>query len=466
MEPVHFESLYHDNFRQEEIKRLMGFVKQGNSCSIISFPGVGRSNLLRSIAYNRSIRLRHLNDRQKWFHFVIVDFSEIKRRPLIDATKFIFLCLTDSLRERRMQELYKKVNNIFKESVGLNDEMILFQGLKKAIDFLAIEKELNIVFLFDRFEEYVPSLTENFFSNLKALRNRAKYRFSVVFSLKRPLDEVLEPTLFSEFYEFLIEHDIYLNLYDKIGTDFRISYLERVSGKKIDPGILKKIIELTGGHGKLTRLALEAIMAINSTSEESRATSKVTGTGSPDGGLRIKDFLLQQKSIIGALFEIWNFLTPSEQNFIKGDSLLESKESPYKNDTYLEKIGLIKNGKITILLFEEYIRSNEVPNRMVRDETIIFNENTNEIKKGENVLSDQLTASEYKLLKFLILNKDKVLEKEEIINAVWKETKTTFGVTDQALDQLVFRLRKKIEVDPNNPIHIQTIKGRGIRFTP
>lgn len=449
---THFESLYPDNFRQEEIGKLIDYTKTGNSCSIISFPGVGRSNLLRAIAYNRSIRLHHLGERQKWFHFVIVNFSEIKKRPLPDVIKFVLLCLTDSLRERKMIEEYGKVNSILKESVEFNDELILFQGLKKAIDFLAIEKELNIVFLFDRFEEYVSNLTENFFSNLKVLRNRAKYRFSVVFSLGRPLEDLLEPSLFSEFYEFLIERDIYLNLYDKAGTDFRISYFERVSGKKINTEILKKLIELTGGHGKLTRIALESTIALN-----------------PND---IAKKLLEQKNILGALFEIWNFLTPFEQKNIQNVILNEMKNPDpsvaslsQDDNRFLEKIGLIKHGKITISLFKEYLT-------LLRQdfggasETIVFNENTNEIKKGENVLSNQLTASEYKLLKFLILNKDRVLEKEEIINAVWKETKTTLGVTDQALDQLVFRLRKKIESDPNNPIHIQTIKGRGIKFTP
>ena len=61
------------------------------------------------------------------------------------------------------------------------------------------------------------------------------------------------------------------------------------------------------------------------------------------------------------------------------------------------------------------------------------------------VLSDQLTSSEFRLLKFFLENQNKVLGREEIINAVWKDTKSQEGVTDQALDQLIFRLRKKIE---------------------
>jgi two-component system response regulator MtrA len=64
----------------------------------------------------------------------------------------------------------------------------------------------------------------------------------------------------------------------------------------------------------------------------------------------------------------------------------------------------------------------------------------------------------------MLENKGRVLEKEEIINAVWKEAKTTLGVTDQALDQLIFRLRKKIEENPNTPQYLQTVKGRGFKF--
>ncbi|OGH14799.1 MAG: hypothetical protein A2687_00990 [Candidatus Levybacteria bacterium RIFCSPHIGHO2_01_FULL_38_26] len=66
----------------------------------------------------------------------------------------------------------------------------------------------------------------------------------------------------------------------------------------------------------------------------------------------------------------------------------------------------------------------------------------------------------------MVQNPNKIIEREEIINIVWANTKSTAGVTDQALDQLIFRVRKKIEDDPNNPEHLQTVKGRGFRFLP
>src|SRR5438128_1057145 len=83
-----------------------------------------------------------------------------------------------------------------KENLAMQDDLVLFQGLKHTIDYLAIDQQLTIVFLFDRFEDYVPTVTSEFFSNLRVLRNRAKYRFSAVFSLNKPLEDLVEPALF------------------------------------------------------------------------------------------------------------------------------------------------------------------------------------------------------------------------------------------------------------------------------
>lgn len=426
-EPTHFESLYPADSRFEEIEKLLSLIKEGNSAQLIGLPGAGKSNVLGFLAYNRDIRIKHLGENQKWFHFVSFNFSEIRDRNLSDAWKFIFLGLIESLKERKSQD-FEKVDSIFKNLASLNDELILFQGLKSAIDYLCIEKELTIVFLMDRFEEYAKMTDSSFFANLRTLRNRAKYRFSIIFPLSRPIENIIDEGTVSDFHEFLIGHEVYLRLKDEAGLSFRISYLEKVSDKKIEENIKEKIINLTGGHGKLTRLCLENYLS------EGNDTSEL---------------FLEQKNIKGALFELLNFLTPLELKDIKTKN---------QND-FLEKLGLTKNYSLTIPLFEEFISKNTTFH-----EKILLSDSSSEILKGNISISDQLSSSEFKLLKFLLQNKDRIIEKEEIINAVWSDSKTQAGVTDQALDQIVYRLRKKIEEDPNNPIHIQTIKGRGIKF--
>ncbi len=444
MEPEHLESLYPDNARQKEIDQILSYVKDGQSCQLISMPGAGRGNLLNFLAYNRTLRVAHLGEEGYLkYHFVLANFSEVKNRPLLDVMKFLFLELSSSLHERRREEEFAVVDAMFKEALSYNDELVLFQGLKKAIDYLTLEKDITVVFLLERFETYVPLVTQDFFNNLRSIRNRAKYKFSVVFSVTRPLEEILEPTILADFYEFVIDHHIYISLLDKPGIDFRVTYLEKLTGKKISVDTIKTILELTSGHGKLTRLALEIASSTSSSRNDVN-----------------EQYLLSHKTIRGALFEIWNFLSPDEQN----DVFAAVKGQPVTN-AFLEKIHILNNGKVSILLLETFIKEN-LTQEVQEEQHISYNADTNVISKGHQTLSNVLTSSEFKLLRFLIEHQENIIDREQLIQAVWTDSKSMAGVSDQAVDQLIFRLRKKIEDDPNNPIHIQTVKGRGIKFSP
>ena len=440
MEQDHFEALYPDTARSTEINELLSFIHKGSSCQLLGIPGVSRSTLLGLLAHNKPLRKRHLGVKQKELHFVMANFSEIRKRPLLDAMKFLFLSLADSLRERGMTDDYRRVNEIFKESLAFSDELVLFQGLKEAIDYLALERKLTIVFMFDRFEEYIPTVTSEFFTNLRTLRNRAKYHFSIIFSLNRPLESILEPSLLADYYEFVAGNLVFVRLYDKQATDFRISYIEQITGKQISKPVLKEILRLTGGHGKLTKLAVEAVLAHGEKKESS--------------------FFLDRKSIQTALLEIWNALSPAEQA-----DLLAEKFEDEDIVAYFEQTGLLKDKTSGIPLFREFILDRfTVP--QIEKQHISFDQHTNTIKKGNVTLSDQLTSSEFRLLKYLLQNHGKVVEREELINIVWQDNKSVAGITDQAVDQLIFRVRRKIEEDPNKPIHLETIKGRGFRFAP
>ena len=235
---------------------------------------------------------------------------------------------------------------------------------------------------------------------------------------------------------------------------FRIKFLQEKSNKKISEGELNSILILTAGHGKLTRLSIEAYL-----SEDHLPTEDLAKVGEAmQQSNNLVNFILSKNKVQSLLLEIWRCLTPSEQKYLR------TFDEEYKS-IYLEQINLISNNKISIPLFEEFIKKQTENLLKESGEKILFDKNTMELKKGEIILSDQLTSSEFKLLKFFIENEEKVLTRDDVINAVWKDLSSTAGVSEQALDQLIFRLRKKIEENPNSPGHIQTIKGRGFKFT-
>jgi len=71
-----------------------------------------------------------------------------------------------------------------------------------------------------------------------------------------------------------------------------------------------------------------------------------------------------------------------------------------------------------------------------------------------------LKAMEYKLLTYLVKNKNRTITKDEIFRNVWEEIITT----DNTLNVHIRYLREKIEEDANNPVYIKTIWGTGYIF--
>lgn len=79
-------------------------------------------------------------------------------------------------------------------------------------------------------------------------------------------------------------------------------------------------------------------------------------------------------------------------------------------------------------------------------------------KKGMAV---KLTATEYALLSILARNEGKVLTHHYLLHQVWGPGAQQ---ESQYLRVFIAQLRKKIEMDPNRPVHIITESGVGYRF--
>ena len=435
----HFVAQFPEDTHHESIEKLVHYLREGSSCQLIGIPGIGRSTTLGLLVYNRKVREKQLADLQQKMHLVFVDFAEIRNRSLFDVMKYLFLNLTESLRERKMLEENKAVGDIFREHLKFQDELVLFQGFKEAIDYMALERKLSIVFLFSRFEEYIPTVTAEFFTNMRILRSRATYQFSIVFSVTRPLEDILDPALLSDYYDFIAGKTIFLPLYDKTSSEFWLTHIEKITGKTLPKEIVAEVIKLTGGHANLTKLALEALFG-NLTQIEDLTT-----------------FLLHQKTIRSALRSIWEDFSPAEQADLQQKTF---PDEPIEN--YLEQVGIIHNTQIQIPLLATYIMSDK--DKPSQETKITYDENTNTIHKGASILSDQLTASEFRLLRYMIQNEERVIERDDLITVVWQDNKSTAGITDQAVDQLIFRVRRKIEEDANHPHHLLTVKGRGFKF--
>jgi DNA-binding response OmpR family regulator len=75
----------------------------------------------------------------------------------------------------------------------------------------------------------------------------------------------------------------------------------------------------------------------------------------------------------------------------------------------------------------------------------------------------QLTSQEFKVLKFMIQNAERVLSREEMLNHVWGYRNYP---STRTVDNHILRLRQKLEKDPANPLHFRTVHSSGYKFVP
>ncbi len=72
-----------------------------------------------------------------------------------------------------------------------------------------------------------------------------------------------------------------------------------------------------------------------------------------------------------------------------------------------------------------------------------------------------MTHKEIELLSYLYKRKDKVVNRNELIENVWG---IDANITTRTIDNFIVKLRQKIEDDPNNPQHIITVHGIGYKL--
>ena len=72
-----------------------------------------------------------------------------------------------------------------------------------------------------------------------------------------------------------------------------------------------------------------------------------------------------------------------------------------------------------------------------------------------------LPLKEFELLEMLLRNTGRVLTRSQLIDRIWG---SDYVGDTKTLDVHIKRLRAKIETDPSNPRHIQTVRGLGYKF--
>lgn len=142
--------------------------------------------------------------------------------------------------------------------------------------------------------------------------------------------------------------------------------------------------------------------------------------------------------------------------FVNGEQV---RGQPYRLQDG-DEISLATNLQIGFVAGEATLPLEEIfiPGQLVVDES------ARRVRLGRKELDPSLSPAQFVLLAMLVKLEGAVVTREDVIHCVWPDA--VGGVTDQAVDALVYRLRERLaELNPDYN-YITTVRGHGFRFNP
>ncbi|OFI39206.1 DNA-binding response regulator [Arthrobacter sp. SW1] len=93
---------------------------------------------------------------------------------------------------------------------------------------------------------------------------------------------------------------------------------------------------------------------------------------------------------------------------------------------------------------------------VIRVDDLELDDDAHEVRRGGTVI--ELSPTEFKLLRYLMLNPNRVLSKAQILDHVWEYD---FNGDASIVESYISYLRRKVDIDPDSAALIQTKRGVG-----
>jgi DNA-binding winged helix-turn-helix (wHTH) protein len=160
-------------------------------------------------------------------------------------------------------------------------------------------------------------------------------------------------------------------------------------------------------------------------------------------------------------------ITPTKEGMILED--LGSKNGTHCNGSPLTSPLVLQDGdmvQIALAQNFQYLTSDAtmpLSDEARRNGRLMMDPRSRRVWINQQQLVPPLSAQQFKLLWILYENQGQVISRADLIAVVWGEEQSA-GVSDQALDALIRRLRDRLAaLDPAHQ-YIDTVRGHGVRL--
>jgi DNA-binding winged helix-turn-helix (wHTH) protein len=160
-------------------------------------------------------------------------------------------------------------------------------------------------------------------------------------------------------------------------------------------------------------------------------------------------------------------ITPTSEGVILED--LGSKNGTHHNGNELSAPVMLQDGDAMQISFvqgflfftsDATLPLGEMAGRPGR---LVLEEKSRRVWVNQQQLVPPLSAQQFRLLSLLYERPGQVVSRIELVAAVWGDEQSA-GVSDQALDALIRRLRERLSALDPDQSYIDTVRGHGVRL--
>jgi DNA-binding winged helix-turn-helix (wHTH) protein len=160
-------------------------------------------------------------------------------------------------------------------------------------------------------------------------------------------------------------------------------------------------------------------------------------------------------------------VTPTAEGMILED--LGSKNGTHHNGNALSAPVMLQDGDaMQVSFIQEFLfftsdATMPLSHGTGRMGRLIMESKSRRVWVNQQQVAPPLSAQQFRLLAALYENPGQVISRMDLVTAVWGEEQAS-GVSDQALDALIRRLRERLgALDPEQP-YVDTVRGHGVRL--
>lgn len=452
---------YPITYRKQEMQTIARWIANGDSGSIVGLPGVGRSTFLEFLYHRRDALAQYLLASSPAVVIIPVDLNILPDYSVATLYRVILRSFNQARHQFSDKSLQQKIATQYDTYKTTTDPFLAQDALWHILKE-SEKREIRIVWILNRYDEFCQIATPEMIRALRGLRDEIKNTLCYLVGMLQEVAYLPDSGLVEPLHDILDVNVCWIGPLNE--ADARDMILRELRTMTVEEADINWVAQISGGHPVLIRIICNWLLLTKIKPPQEKWVG----------------FLLAQRMVQHRLERMWNSLTQEEQftiselqkvQFWPPERKMERQKilKQHQNSlSQLQKKGISQQvqgeWRIFSTLFTEYVAQTEGRGRG----RIWLEKGTEELHQGQTLLQG-LTYLERNVLRFFIEYPRMRHTHSDIIEVVWPEEVQKEGVTTETLYQAIRGVRKKIEPNPGKPVYIINWRGHpegGYQFFP